>query len=110
APLKAQMAGKFKLSQLSHAIEDIVRMYYNPYKLPSDTLKYDPQNFEFSARLVHSAVIKEFVPELERLDPITLDGNFDSQSQTLIAKLIAPKVIYNDMTLDKIGVDVITVD
>lgn len=110
APLKAQMAGKFKLSQLSHAIEDIVRIYYNPYKLPSDTLEHEAQNFEFSARLVHSAVIKEFVPELERLDPITLDGNFDSETQTLIAKLIAPKVIYNDMTFDKIGVDVITVD
>lgn len=109
-PLKAQMAGNYKLSQLNAAIEDIVQVYYNPYHHTNDTLHYDPQSFEFSATLVHSPIIKEFVPELERLDPVSLDGSFSSEDQTLMAKLIAPKIIYEDMHFDKIGLDLITVD
>ncbi|PVH26466.1 translocation/assembly module TamB domain-containing protein [Sphingobacterium corticibacter] len=107
--LNAHLVGNYRLSELGTSIQDIVRVYYNPTNVV-DTTSYSPQRFEFSARVNHSRIIRELVPDLEEMRDITLDGTFDSETKTLIAKLLAPKLIYSGTEVENVGADIITVD
>ncbi|MFD2969763.1 translocation/assembly module TamB domain-containing protein [Sphingobacterium bambusae] len=108
--LRAHLVGKYKLTQLGNSIQDIVQMYYNPKGEPATTLAYDPQNFEFSATLNNSRFIRDFLPDLEEMRDVTLDGTFDSESKSIMAKLIAPKILYGGTLIENVGVDLTTAD
>src|SRR5690606_33286395 len=108
--LEAHMVGKYQLTALAPAIQDVVQVYYNPTNAPKDTTQYDPQNFEFSAKLNRSRFIRDFLPDLEEMRDITLDGTFNSATQSFMAKLIAPKIVYGGTTVEDIGVDLTTFD
>ena len=108
--LRAHLVGHYRLTELSTSVQDIIQMYYNPSGAPKDTTSYMPQNFEFSASLNHSPFIRDFLPDLEEMKDITLDGTFDSADKNFMAKLIAPKVVYAGTSLEDIGVDLTTID
>ncbi|KGE13547.1 translocation/assembly module TamB domain-containing protein [Sphingobacterium deserti] len=108
--LNAHLVGKYRLTELGASIQDIVRMYYNPTNEQPTTLAYDPQSFEFSATLNNSRFIREFLPELEEMRDVTLDGTFNSASKSFMAKLIAPKILYGGTLVENVGVDLITAD
>lgn len=108
--LNAHLVGKYKLTELGSSIQDIVQMYYNPSGAPPADLQYEAQNFEFSATINHSRFIREFLPELQEMRDVTLDGTFDSESKSIMAKLIAPKILYNGILIEKVGVDLTTSD
>src|SRR5690606_36420504 len=84
--------------------------YYNPSGEPDSTLTYEAQNFEFSATLRDSRFFREFFPDLEELQDITLDGTFDSEEKSFMSKLVAPKILYDGMRFENIGVDITTAD
>ena len=107
--LNAHLTGKYKLTELGSSISDIIQTYYNPAGI-ENKYEYSPQQFEFSARVNHSRIIKEFLPELEEMQDITLDGTFNSAEHTLMAKLLAPKVTYAGAEIEDVGVDIITAD
>lgn len=107
--MNAHLAGKYKLTELGASMTDILRMYYNPSN-NHEKLAYSPQQFEFSARLNNARIIREFLPALEELQDVTLDGTFNSTDKSLMAKLLAPKVIYDGSEVQNVGVDIITVD
>lgn len=108
--LNAHLVGKYKLSELSVSMQDIVRMYYNPDNTAPATLQYSPQNFEFSATLNNSRFIRDFFPKLEQMQDITLDGVFDSEDKSIVAKLLAPKLLYDGTLVQDVGVDITTAD
>src|SRR5690606_39324626 len=41
---------------------------------------------------------------------ITLDGTFNSATQSVMAKLLAPKIVYGGTTIEEVGVDLTTYD
>lgn len=108
--LKAHLVGKYKLTELGSAMQDILRVYYQPNANPAKIPPYSPQNFEFSAQLNNSRFIRDFFPDLEELRPVTLDGTFDSQTKSILAKLVAPKVIYGGTKIENVSLDINTVD
>jgi hypothetical protein len=108
--LRAHLVGKYKLTELGASMQDVVRVYYNPNNEPPKELKYDAQNFEFSATLNYSRFLKDFFPDIEKMSDITLDGTFDSQQKSIMAKLLAPSIIYGGIEVDRLGMDFITVD
>ncbi|MCI0920114.1 translocation/assembly module TamB domain-containing protein [Sphingobacterium rhinopitheci] len=108
--INAHLVGKFMLTELSNAVQDVAKIYYNPNNDPPSIVKYENQNFEFSATLTSSKFIKDFFPDLEKMDNISLDGTFNSGQKSIMAKLIAPEVIYSGIHIKDVGVDIITVD
>lgn len=109
--LDAHMVGKYQLTALGDAISDVVQVYYNPTnEPPKDTVTYQPQNFEFSATLNQSRFLRDFLPDLEEMRDITLDGTFDSDSESIMAKLVAPKIVYGGTSIEDVGVDFTTFD
>ncbi len=107
--LNAHLTGKYKLTELGSSMSDIIQTYYNPSN-KVEKYEYSPQQFEFSARLNHSRIIREFLPALEEMQDVTLDGTFNSTDHSLMAKLLAPKIIYDGTEIENVGVDIITAD
>ncbi|TJZ61378.1 translocation/assembly module TamB [Sphingobacterium olei] len=108
--LNAHLVGKYKLTELGSSIQDISQVYYNPKNVLPDTTRYEDQNFEFSAAINNSRFIRDFFPQLEEMQDVTLDGTFDSKSKSIMAKLIAPKIIYDGMEVENVGIDINTLD
>lgn len=108
--LNAHMVGKYKLTELGASMQDIVHMYYNPKGTAAIGSTYETQNFEFSAQVNNSRFLRDFFPKLEEMQDITLDGTFSSANKSIMAKLLAPKIIYDGMEVEDVGVDLTTSD
>lgn len=108
--LRAHLVGRYKLTELSSSVKDIIYMYYNPQQVAHLPEDYSAQNFEFSATLNHSRFIRDLLPELEEMQIVTLDGTFNSNSKNIMAKLLAPKIVYDGTVLEDISLDVTTAD
>lgn len=101
----AHMAGKYKLTEIAPALQDVIDKYYNTSlgsKTPRVKVKYSPQQFTFDARLVKTPLIAKFAPDLKQLDPVLFNGRFNSTTGELIVNGAAPKVIYGTNTVNNL--------
>lgn len=101
----AHMAGKYKLTQIAPALQDVIDKYYNTSlgsKTPRVKVKYSPQQFTFDARLVKTPLVAKFAPDLKQLDPVLFNGSFNSTTGELIVNGAAPKVIYGTNTVNNL--------
>ncbi|MFA6087660.1 translocation/assembly module TamB domain-containing protein [Mucilaginibacter sp.] len=99
----AHMGGKYKLTEIAPAMQDVIDKYYNTSlgsKTPVAKVKYSPQQFTFDARLVKTPLVTQFVPDLKQLDPVLFDGRFDSATGELIVNGSVPRVIYGTNTVN----------
>lgn len=100
--LTAHLGGKYKLTEIGTALQDNINKYFNtalaaaPAKTakPVKTLPYSPQQFNFDMRVVKTPLVAEFAPDLKQLDPILINGHFDSQTGELLVNGTMPKIIY----------------
>ena len=108
-PLRAHMIGDYQLSQLPMAMQDVLGSYYSP--LRPDTIEaYRDQSFEFSASFQRSPLVQELVPELTEMEPVTLDGTFQSADRMINMRLGAHHVLYDGTRIDTLSLDVNSVD
>src|SRR5690606_36863868 len=107
--LNAHMVGNYRLSELGASVQDIIAMYYQPDSI-APVFEYSPQRFDFSAQFIRSRFIRGLFPELTEMEDITLDGSFNSEDKLLLAKAVAPRVVYAGTTIDNVGFDLNTFD
>jgi hypothetical protein len=95
--LTAHMAGKYKLTEIGAAMQDVINQYFNR-SLATKTVnakpKYTPQQFVFDARFVKTPLVTQFAPDLKQLEPVTINGYFNSQTGDLVVNGSMPKVVY----------------
>jgi hypothetical protein len=95
--LYAHMAGRYKLAEIGTAMQDVIDQYFNrtvATKTVTTKPKYSPEQFIFDARLVKTPLVTQFAPDLKQLDPVTINGYFNSQTGDLIVNGSMPKVVY----------------
>lgn len=97
--LYAHMAGKYTLTGLGPAIQDVIAKYYNTSVAAPDTAKtaqakYPPQQMKFDIRLVKTPLTAQLIPDLKRMDPVLIAGQFNSKTGLLTVNGTMPKVIY----------------
>ena len=119
--MTAHMRGKYQLTKIGPAVQDVINKYYDismaggataasrakidaanrakiknnkPIKPP-----YPPQQFVFDMRVINSPLLKQFVPDLKQLEPVTVNGRFDSNTGELTVNGAIPKVIYGTNTI-----------
>jgi hypothetical protein len=119
--MTAHMRGKYQLTQVGPALQDVINKYYdtnmaggatatarakidstNRAKLKNNkSIKpaYSPQQFVFDMRLIKTPILTQFVPDLKQLDPVTISGRFDSSTGELVINGAMPKVIYGTNTI-----------
>ncbi|MDB5061362.1 MAG: hypothetical protein JWP67_1205, partial [Mucilaginibacter sp.] len=98
----AHMGGKYKLTEIAPAMQDVIDKHYNTSlgsKTPRAKVKYSPQQFTFDARLVKTPLVTQFAPTLTQLDPILFDGRFNSTTGDLVVNGAMPHIIYGTNTV-----------
>ncbi|MFB9840787.1 translocation/assembly module TamB domain-containing protein [Mucilaginibacter ginsenosidivorans] len=101
--LTAHMAGKYKLTEIGPAMQDVIDKYYNTStagKTMQGRGAYSPQHFTFSIRAVKTPLVTQFAPDLKTLEPVNVDGRFDSRSGELVVNGTMPKVVYGTTIVD----------
>jgi hypothetical protein len=115
------MAGKYKLTQVGPALQDVINKYYDTNMAGGATaasrakidstnrakLKakkpiapaYSPQQFTFDMRVVKTPIFTQFAPDLKQLDPVIINGKFDSNTGELTVNGTMPKVVYGTNTV-----------
>lgn len=108
--LTAHLTGKYKLTQIGPALQDVINKYFNmaPANAKTVKVKYSAQQFKFDARLVKTPLFTQFVPDLKHLDPVVLNGTFDSNSGKLVVNGSAPKVIYGTNIVNNLKLNINT--
>ncbi|RKR82298.1 autotransporter translocation and assembly factor TamB [Mucilaginibacter gracilis] len=108
--LTAHLAGKYKLTEIAPALQDVVNKYFNtsPANAKTVKVKYSAQQFTFEAKLVKTPLFKQFVPDLKQLDPVIIKGSFDSQAGKLVVDASAPRVVYGTNSINNLKFNINT--
>jgi len=109
--LSAYMAGKYKLTQVGDAFQDLINKYYNQSMAKTTAKakpKYSPEQFAFGLHMVKTPLVAQFAPDLKQLEPVIVNGRFDSQAGTLVVNGTMPKVVYGTEEVDNMRLAVNT--
>jgi hypothetical protein len=102
--LNAHMAGKYKLTEIAPAMQDLISKYFDTSIATGGPkpkkVKYSPQQFAFDVRLVKTPLVQQFVPDLKTLDPVVLTGRFNSQAGEFVVDGAVPKVVYGEQVVN----------
>ncbi len=104
----AHLGGKYKLTEIGTALQDEIDKYYN-MSLASNKVKpkYSPQQFTFDMRFVKTPLVTQFAPTLTQLDPVLINGRFNSTTGDLLVNGSIPRVVYgtNTVTNGKLNIN-----
>ncbi|RYE22277.1 MAG: translocation/assembly module TamB, partial [Sphingobacteriales bacterium] len=109
--LTAHMAGKYTLTGIAPAMQDLINKYFNTALatgVKPATAKYAPQQFTFNLKVVKTPLTEQFVPDLKTLDPVVFTGRFNSQAGELVVNGSAPKIVYGTQVVNNLKLDVNT--
>src|SRR5690606_27507399 len=90
--------GKYKLTEVGTALSNTISKYYNTGSV-GDVKRASPQFFDFSFRLENHPVLKQFAPDIKRLDPITITGRYNSELDSISINGNIPNVVYGRNTI-----------
>jgi hypothetical protein len=119
--LTAHMAGKYKLTEVGPALQDVINKYYDTNLAGGATVAsrakidsvnraktkaqkpikpaYSPQQFTFDIRVIKTPLFTKFAPDLKQLSPVMINGKFDSNTGELTVNGTIPKVVYGTNTV-----------
>ena len=104
--LTAHMAGKYKLTEVGSAFQEVINKYFNQATAGKTMVKtkpnYSPQQFMFDVKIVKTPLLTQFVPTLKQLTPVTINGHFNSSTGELVLNGSAQKVIYGTNVINNL--------
>jgi hypothetical protein len=96
--LKADVNGKYQLSEISTVITNSIAKYYNIS--PSSKKKtIKPQQFDFTIRVSDDPIVTNLFPQIKQLEPININGRYNSVNDTIVLNAYIPKLVYEENTI-----------
>lgn len=91
--LNLNVDGKYKLSKIGDAISNSVSRYYDA---TPGSKKSNPgqQQFAFTVDVKDSPILYKLIPELKSLEPISINGRYNSVNDTIVINGSIPRLIY----------------
>lgn len=107
--LSAEMNGRFQLTKVGAALNKTVSKFYAS-KNNAEARQEDvrDQSFAFKADLRNDPVLQKLVPELERLEPIHVEGGYQSANDSIAVRGSIPRLVYAENTISGATIDVKT--
>ncbi len=91
--LTARMSGKYKLTEVGTALQATINKYYST-GASFTKVKFTPENFTFNATITKTPLLTQFAPDLKQLDPVKLNGRFNSDAGDLVVNGEIPNTVY----------------
>ena len=104
--LQAKMDGNFVYTEIADAVfTEVSKNFQSPDFTFTPLTK--PANFTLSATLIDHPILRVFVPELTKMNPIGFKAQLDNQKDsTLIASVTVPSVTYGDIKTERVNMTV----
>jgi hypothetical protein len=91
--LNGSIKGKYQFTQLATALSNTIAKYYDTSQgVEKEPVK--PQYFAYQLSVQNHPALIAFVPGLTRIEPIQINGRYNSEGDTILMKANIPKVIY----------------
>ena len=112
--LKSQFAnayidGTYKLSEIGNAFQKSISNYYNTNSKTSK-IASQKQQFAFGIDVKDSPILYKLIPNLKSLEPININGRYNSVNDSIIVNGTIPRVIYGTNKISGANLKVTTVD
>jgi hypothetical protein len=96
--LKAEVTGKYKLTTLANSIQKSLSKYID-LKNPKVNAESDEQRLAFTLRVDNDPVLLKLLPKLTGLEPFSITGNYNNQTDSLTVKGTIPRIVYGGNTI-----------
>ncbi|KAF2510185.1 translocation/assembly module TamB [Flavobacterium zhairuonense] len=107
--LKAEVIGKYKLTTLANSIQKSLSKYIN-LQNPKVNAESDEQRLAFTLKVDNDPVLLKLLPKLTGLEPFTINGNYNSQTDSLEVKGTIPRIVYDGNTISDGKISIETKD
>ncbi|HET7118729.1 MAG TPA: translocation/assembly module TamB domain-containing protein, partial [Hanamia sp.] len=106
--LSASIKGKYKLSQLADVFKKAMDPYFS-LSSEKDSTKVEPYHFTVNVEIINNPALNALLPQLTQSRPISLSGNFASDSGWNIS-LKSPHIVYGTSIIDSLNINTGTKD
>ena len=106
--LKAEMNGKYQLTTLAEALKQTLSKYFEIPGLKKTAVAN--QQFDFKMAIQSDPIIYGLIPGLTSLEPISINGKYNSKGDSLSIKGTIPRVVYAENTIADGNLDVATTE
>lgn len=106
--LDARFQGNLNLADLPAEMEAHFARYFT---MAGDSIpeneRLRPNDFNFEINIKDPSLLTEvLLPDLDNLDPGTISGKYDSETESLEFHLFLPQIVYSDIHLDSLEIDI----
>jgi hypothetical protein len=102
----AMLVGQYRLAELGSIIQNTIQPYFTVTP-PAKTPQLHPYQFRFTADVVYTPILSQFVPGLTTMETIHADGTF-ATGQGMNATLTTPYILYNGNEMHNLNVKAFT--
>ncbi|AWI26260.1 translocation/assembly module TamB domain-containing protein [Flavobacterium pallidum] len=96
--LKADIDGKYQLTKIGTALSNSIAKYYDTNPKAKKTAT-PPQQFAFKVNIINDPVIMKLVPQITRIEPMTISGRYNSVNDTITVDASIPRLVYGANTI-----------
>lgn len=103
--LNLNVDGKYKLSKIGDAISNSVSRYYDATP-GSKKINPGQHQFSFTVDVKESPILYKLIPELKSLEPISMEGRYNTTNDTIVIKGSIPRLVYGANTISGAKINV----
>ena len=107
--LDAEVNGKYKLSKIGAALSNSMAKYYNSATNFRKTA-VEKQQFVFKIGIKDNPILLKLIPELKSIEPINLQGRYNTVNDSIVLNGAIPKLIYGENTITNAVLSIDTKD
>ncbi len=107
--LKADIEGKYKLTQLATALRNTIAKYFDPNP-KSAKQKTEPQQLAFNINIDNDPVIYQLFPQITGIEPINLKGRYNSVNDSITLNGTIPRLVFGANTISGGNISIETKD
>ena len=90
-----EISGNYKLSNVANALQNSISKYYN-FNPKNRKFKVENQDFAFNILVKESPILYKLLSDLKALEPISINGKYNSINDSIVLNGTIPKLIYGD--------------
>ncbi|HBI02009.1 MAG TPA: hypothetical protein DDY18_10350 [Flavobacterium sp.] len=103
----AAILGKYKLSKIGESLSNSIQKYYKT-SATTTTENTEEKQLAFNVEVKNTPMLQKIVPDLISLEPISIDGRYNTVNDSIIMKGKIPLVKYGKITVSNAVIDLNT--
>ncbi|WP_188360822.1 translocation/assembly module TamB domain-containing protein [Flavobacterium orientale] len=107
--LDAAILGKYKLSKIGTSLSNSIQKYYNSPETVTVN-NTEEQHFAFNVAVKNTPILQKIIPDLTGLEPISIDGRYNTVNDSIVMKGKIPLIKYGKITITNAVIDLNTLE